>query len=185
MTENQNLEEKGKVELQGEPEPKKDEKPTETYSKEELEEIINQRLKEAREKAKAEQEQAEELAKLDGADKVKRELEIQKEKFEAERRKFELEKTELEITKQLAEKGLPIQFAKMLIGGTAEESFGNVEILKKEWTEALEEAVRDKLKGTPKEGGNNIKQEESGGIGSRLAKAKAESGISPENNPYF
>jgi hypothetical protein len=181
------IKQKGNPEEQGEPqgEPEPQEKPTETYSKEELDKILNKKIEEMKAKADAEQKQAEELAKLDGADKVKRELEIKREAFEIERKQFELEKTELEITKQLAEKGLPIRFAKMLIGKTAEESFGNVDILKKEWQEALEGAVREKLKGSPLEGGTQDKKDETGSIGSRLAKAKAESGISPENNPYF
>ena len=179
------IKQKGNPEEQGEPQNDPQENPVETYSKEELDEILNKKIAEMKAKADAEQKQAEELAKLDGAEKVKRELEIQKEQFEAERKQFELEKTELEITKQLAEKGLPIRFAKMLIGKTAEESFGNVDILKKEWQDALEGAVREKLKGSPLEGGTQDKKDETGSIGSRLAKAKAESGISPENNPYF
>ena len=155
------------------------------YSKDEVEKLIQERLAEELEKAEEEKRQAEELAKLSGAEKAKRELEIQAEKFEKERQKFQLEKTELEVTKQLAEKGLPVNFAKLLIADNAEASFENIKEFEKEWQKALEIAVKDKLKGSSPQGGGTITQKGKSEIGIRLAEKRRQSTIAQKDNPYF
>lgn len=185
MSENPNPKEKGNEENNPQ-EPKNEDKTPETFSRDDLEKMLAEKLAVMKAEAKKEQEQAEELAKLNGAEKIERELEIEREELEKDRLKFQREKTELEVTKQLAERGLPIAFAKMLISDTAEQTFENVDILEKEWQTYLEKAVREKLKGSPIEGGNSKQQEDTAGnIGKRLAEQKTQNRYSEENNPYF
>ena len=154
------------------------------YSKEEVEKLIQARLEKEREKAEKERVQAEELAKLSGAERAEKELELKTKEFEAERRKFQLEKTELEVTKQLAEKGLPIGFAPMLIADDAEGSFENISKFEKSWQEALENAVKEKLKGRSPDSGS-IKQGNESELGKRLAEMNRQSMTIQEDNPYF
>lgn len=190
MTDEKDIKEgdvKAPVEREGAVDDTKDEgAPAEVrYSKDEVEKLIQDRLTAELEKAEEEKKQAEELAKLSGAEKAKRELEIETEKFERERQKFQLEKTELEVTKQLAEKGLPVNFAKLLIADNAEASFENIKEFEKEWQTALETAVKDKLKGSSPQGGGTITKKGKSEIGSRLAEKRKQSTIAQKDNPYF
>ncbi len=168
-------------------EPKKEETlpKKESITEEEVEKRIQARLAEELKKVEEEKRQAEELAKLSGAEKAKRELEIQAEKFERERQKFQLEKTELEVTKQLAEKGLPVNFASMLIADNAEASFKNIIKFESEWQKALENAVKEKLKSPTPQGGGQITQKGKSELGSRLAENRRKSNLAQEDNPYF
>ena len=190
MTDEKIIEEgdvKASVKIEGAVDDTKDEgHPVEVkYSKGEVEKLIQARLTEEMKRVEEEKKQADELAKLSGAEKAKMELKIQSEAFEMERQKFQLEKTELEVTKQLAEKGLPVNFAKMLIADTADASFTNINEFEKEWQKALEAAIKDKLKGSSPQGGGMITKKGKSEIGSRLAEKRRQSTIAQKDNPYF
>lgn len=162
-----------------------------TFTQEELNQKIKDRL--AREKAKFEEEyknklalekkEAERLAKLGEDEREKEILRIAKEEFETERLTFLREKLELQVTKELAEKGLPITFASLLVTDDADTSLENIKAFEKKWQEALEKAVVEKLKGTsPKVGGDATT---STGLGKRLADIRKESEATVKENPYF
>lgn len=162
-----------------------------TFTQEELNQKIKERL--AREKANFEKEfqtklalekkEAERLAKLSEDDREKEILRIAKEEFETERLSFQREKIELQITKELAEKGLPISFAKLLVTDDADTSLENIKTFEKDWQAALEKAVLEKLKSTsPESGGAAITDT---GLGKRLADARKESEVTIKENPYF
>lgn len=96
--------------------------------------------------AKAE---AERVAKLSVEERAAEE----KKKFEAERTAFEHERLENEATKQLAQMGLPVEFAPQLIGKDATATLANVQTFGKAFTAAVEKGVNDRIKGTaPKAG---------------------------------
>ena len=142
-----------------------DEKPedeTKTFNQEDVNDIVAKRL--AREKAKFESEykaklenekkEAERLAKLSEAEREKAITDKAKAEFEAERNAFQLEKIELQVTKELAEKGLPISFAKLLVTDNADTSLENIKTFEKNWQDALSKAVDEKIKGTAPKGGS-------------------------------
>lgn len=162
-----------------------------TFDQEAVNAIVVERL--AREKAKFEKEfkakleiekkEAERLAKLSEADREKAIMETAKAEFEAERLSFQREKLELQITKELAEKGLPVSFAKLLVTGDADTSLENIKVFEKDWQVALEKAVTEKLKGTSPTAGATATTES--GLGKRLAAIRKESEGSIKENPYF
>lgn len=164
--------------------PVDDPTPEKKFTQSELDTIIKDRLERAAKKAEAEKKQAEELAKLGESDRAAKLLEIKEKEFEDERNAFMLEKMELEVTKQMAEKGLPISFAKLLVTSEADSSMENINKFEKDWQAALEKAVTEKLKGTsPREGGTNPSG--GSGLGKRLAKQRSESEVTVKENPYF
>lgn len=96
--------------------------------------------------AKAE---AERVAKLTAEERAAEE----KKKFDADRAAFEHERLENEATKQLAQMGLPVEFASQLIGKDATATLANVQTFGKAFTAAVEKGVNDRIKGTaPKAG---------------------------------
>ena len=164
-----------------------------TFTQDDVDGIIAKRL--AREKLKFEKEfntklakeklEAERLAKLTGDERKEEELRIAREEFELERSTFQQEKLELQITKELAEKGLPVKFAPLLVAQDAEESLANIKSFEKDWQEALEKAVTEKLKGTSPGSGTSTNVA-GGGFGKRLADQRKESeSATAKDNPYF
>lgn len=163
-----------------------------SFTQEELNQKIKERL--AREKVKFEEEyktklalekkEAERLAKLGEDEREKEILRTAKEEFETERLTFQREKLELQVTKELAEKGLPITFANLLVTDDADTSLENIKSFEKDWQDALERAVTEKLKGTSPKAGGTIDSEGSG-LGKRLAEQRQRSQEVIENNPYF
>lgn len=93
--------------------------------------------------------EAERVAKLPAEERAAEE----KKKFEADRASFEHERLENEATKQLAQMGLPVEFAPQLIGKDATATLTNVQTFGKAFTAAVEKGVNDRIKGTaPKAG---------------------------------
>lgn len=93
--------------------------------------------------------EAERLAKMSEAE---REAE-EKKAFQTEREQFKREQLEAETVKQLALKGLPVDFAKQLTGKDAAETLANITAFEKAHLAAVEKTVNERLKGTtPKTG---------------------------------
>lgn len=108
-------------------------------------------LKEQQTIIEKEKDEAAKLAKMTEADRQKAQLEKDRQEFQEEREKFMRNKLELEVVKQLAEEGLSPTFATFLMGADAEESTDNIKAFKKAFDEAVEEGVKQVIKGrTPK-----------------------------------
>jgi hypothetical protein len=154
-------------------EPPKDESKEEpkAYSEEEVQKRVQsetdkrvtQALKTAQEKweaefkSKIEQErkEAERLAKLSGEEKEKELLEKAKKEIEERERALRLKELKLDAIDILTDKKLPVKFADMLLKDNAETTMENIKVFEKEWKEAIESAVNERLKGTtPKVGGS-------------------------------
>lgn len=129
---------------------------TKTFTQDDINDIVSKRLerervkfeKDYKEKLATETAEAEKLAKLSEAERAKAIFEKQQSEFETERAKFQMEKIELQVTKELAEKGLPITFASLLVTKDADTSLENINKFEKDWQEALDKAVNEKLKTT-------------------------------------
>lgn len=91
--------------------------------------------------------------------------------FDAERAEFAAERLENEATKQLAVLGLPVEFAKQLVGKDATATLANVQQFGTAFSAAVKRAVTDRIKGDPPRTGM------SGSTGNTESEYK--------NNPYY
>lgn len=117
--------------------------------------------------ASAAKAEAERLAKLTAEERQTEE----RNQFNAERAKFEAERLENEATKQLAALGLPVEFAKQLVGKDATATLANVQQFSTAFSAAVEKAVTDRIKGDPPKTGT------SGSAGNAESEYK--------NSPYY
>lgn len=171
---------------------KAEDKDNKTFNQDDVNDIVSKRLakerakfeKDFKDKLALEKKEAERLAKLSKDEREIEELRIEKEKFNKERLTFEKEKIELQVTKELAKKGLPITFANLLVTDDADTSLENIKSFEKDWQEALEKAVVEKLKGTSPKTGGTVNGETSG-LGKRLAEQRQKSQEIVKDNPYF
>lgn len=132
-----------------------------TYSVAELTAEVDRRVQQAQQKwqaelesrLKSERDEGARLAKLSAEERAKEEQKKAQEKFEEERQQYQRDKLEFETTKQLAERNLPVTFAKLLAGSDADSTKENIENFQKEWASALQREIDNKIKGSaPKAG---------------------------------
>ena len=141
-----------------------------TFTQEEVNAILEKRLSREikkieaeKQKAmelelKAELEEAEKLAKMSEAERLKAKAEKEKAKFDRERKKFEEEMRAFNRERMLnttmttlSEKNLPVEFATFLKADDADSIMENISVFEKHFNEALEKMVTERLKGqTPK-----------------------------------
>jgi hypothetical protein len=122
--------------------------------------------KQMQEKIKEERKEAEELAKLSQEERAKVEkekeemlLKSERDNLNKERQEFERDKLKLETEKQLVERKLPAQFAKYLLGDSAEETLENINTFEGEYQEAIRTEVDQRIAGPkPKLGGDKQKR---------------------------
>ena len=142
-------------------------KEVKTFTQDELNKIVAERVAKERRKLDAEilkqqemqerliEEESEKLAKMTEAEKVKAKAERERKKFEekvaryeAEMKAFEQEKIKNQTMKLLGEKGLPIELCQFINSNTADEIMENVEVFEKCWSEAIEKSVSERLRGS-------------------------------------
>lgn len=140
-------------------------KEVKTFTQDELNKIVAERIAKERKKLDAErqkqqemqekliEEESEKLAKMTEAEKIKAKAERERKKFEekvaryeTEKKAFEQEKIKNETMKLLSEKGLPIELCQFIKSDTADEIMGNVEVFEKCWSEAIEKSVNARLR---------------------------------------
>ena len=125
------------------------EPPAKSYSQDDLDAAVKKAVAET----KAEMEKQAKLAKLPEDEKRQEELRLKEEDYE--KRNAELNRRELmqDARDMLSEKGIPVSFAKRLLGADKKETKANVDEFAKEWSSNISAAVDEKLKGkTPKAG---------------------------------
>lgn len=125
-----------------------------TFTQDEVNKMIEQRL--AREKKKAEQErqEAEELAKLSEADRQKKLFEKQVAEFEEMKAEFERGKLKEETRTQLQTRNIMSDFDEFVLGEDAESTLEKLNRFETLLNKAIELAVNERLKGTaPKASG--------------------------------
>ena len=130
---------------------------TRTFTQEDLDRIISDRLKKAeakwRKAAEVQTSEAARLATLSAEERKAEEFRLQQEKFAAEKAAFEAQRMEMEATKLLAADKLPVEFAGMLKAATAEDTQANIKTFAEAFRAAVAAAVNDRLKApTPKAG---------------------------------
>lgn len=131
-----------------------------TFSQEEVDRMISERLSRQQKKFEAEKEEAEKLAKMNAE---------QKAKYEAKKREDELAARETAVMKRelkataydiLAEKNLPRQLAEILDYSNADACNASIDAVAKAFNEAVTSAVDERLKSnsTPAYSGGNKQQ---------------------------
>ena len=127
------------------------EKEVKTFTQEEVDKMISKRLQRERKdieaKIEAERKEAEELSRLSEQERQKKLFEKQVKEFEETKKAFENERLLNETSKQLASKNLPIEFAEMLKGNDAENTFKNIQLFEVKFNEAVEKVVTERLRG--------------------------------------
>jgi len=142
-----------------------------TFSKEEYEKKlqseadkrVNQALssakqtweKEVHEKILEERKEAERLAKLSEDDRKKELEDKQKNELSIREKTIARKEMKLEAINILSEKKLPIKFADMLIGETAEETQSRIKNFEKAYKDEIDAEVTVRLKGTTPKGGTD------------------------------
>lgn len=129
------------------------------FSQAELDSIIEKRLGKERakweKKIKEEADEAARMAQMSEAerqqalfDKRVKDFEEREAAFNQAQEALMREKMLNETSKQLSNKGLPLDFAEKLMASTAEDTLANIDAFEKQWQAAIEKAVDSKLKGS-------------------------------------
>lgn len=109
--------------------------------------------KEFKEKLEAEKSEAEKLAKMSEADRLKAEFDKQKQAFEEERKQFQKQQLEMQTVKELSAIGLPVEFTQFVMADNADTIKTNIDLFKTHYDQSLEKAVNERLQGTTPKGG--------------------------------
>lgn len=113
--------------------------------------------KEFNEKLEQEKKEAERLAKLSEKERKEEELTKREQELQDRLRQLELKELKADAIADLNEKGLPSEFADFLLADNAEKTLENINHFKTAFDQAVNEAVKGKLRQeTPKASGNNV-----------------------------
>ena len=140
-------------------EPVNNEPQERTFTQSELDAIIEKRLAKERrnieKRIKDEVDEAARLAQMSEAERQQALFDKRVKEFEEKERAFaeaqaalSKEKMLNETNKQLADRGLPIEFATQLMADTAEDTLKNIENFEAKWNSAMKKAVESKIKGS-------------------------------------
>lgn len=124
-----------------------------TFTQSDVDKRVNEALKTAKSKWNSElggkleeaKNEGARLAKLSAEERQKEENRVERKKFEQEKAEFAHKSLVAETVKQLGEKGIPVEFAEMAAGASAEAAQANIKTLETAWNKAVEEAVTKRL----------------------------------------
>ncbi len=102
---------------------------------------------EAREREKKARADAERLARMSAEEREKEQLKLKEEEYSRKEKDLHQREMKLAAIDILAEEKLPITFADQLIGESVDDTYDRITKFKKAWNEAIEEEVKDRLKG--------------------------------------
>jgi hypothetical protein len=103
--------------------------------------------KESEETIKNERADAERLAKMSEEEKARVQAQKREDQLTQRERELHRKELQLEAVKILNEKGLPVTFAEMLIGETAEDTMSRINTFKKEWDVSHDKLLTESLRG--------------------------------------
>ena len=128
-----------------------------TFSQEELDKIVAERLARQQKKFDSEREEAAKLAKMNAEEKAKYAAQKREEELTARETAIQKKELRFEALNILEEKKLPAKLVDCVDLTSAESSKASIEALQAAWTEALTAAVNERLRSnTPPQfsGGN-------------------------------
>lgn len=134
---------------------KEEKKVAKTFTQEDLNRVLQERLSEEKAKSESEKQkaveeakkEAERLATLSQEEKQKELTEKQREYLESKEREIQLRENKLDAIAKLDELKMPIKFAEFVINEDKEKMFERIKDLNESWTTSLNEAIADQLKG--------------------------------------
>lgn len=134
---------------------KEEKKGGKSFTQEDLNRVLQERLAEEKAKSEAEKQkaveearkEAERLATLSQEEKQKELTEKQREYLESKEREIQLRENKLDAISKLDELKMPIKFAEFVINEDKEVMFDRIKQLNEAWTNSLNEAIADQLKG--------------------------------------
>ena len=130
-----------------------------TFTQSELDSIIEKRLNKERakweKKVKEEADEAARMAQMSEAERQEalfqkrvKDLEEREEAFNQQQKVLQQQKMLNETSKQLVDRGLPLDFADKLMAETAEGTLANIDAFEKQWQAAINNAVDSRIKGS-------------------------------------
>ena len=145
----------------------KEVKTEKTFTQEDLDRIVKDRISKEKRKIEAEREktyqarleaelkESERLMQMNEADRLKAKAEKERQQFEEEKRKFaeqmkafEQQKIKNQTMQMLGERNMPVELAQFIVSENADEIMDNVNVFQKHFNEAVEKVVTERLKGT-------------------------------------
>ena len=132
-----------------------------TYTADELETLVNGRLKSAQDKwqadakksAEAEKKKAERLAKLSEDERHAAEIQAKEKELAEKEETIRLKELKYDMASELSKRDLPGQFIDYLLGKDSAETLENIKTFEKEFKKAVETGVNNRLKGKAPKGG--------------------------------
>ena len=130
-----------------------------TFTQEEVDKLISERLARQQKKFDTEKEEAAKLAKMNAEEKAKYAAQKREEELTARETAIQKKELRFEALNILEENKLPAKLIDCIDLTSAETSKASIEAIKTAWTEALTAAVDARLKTDPPaySGGNNTK----------------------------
>ena len=138
-----------------------------TFTQEELDKIVKDRVAKEKKKIEAEREktyqakleaelkESERLMQMNEADRLKAKAEKERKQFEEEKRMFqeqmkafEQQKIKNQTMQMLGERNMPVELAQFITSENADEILDNVNVFQKHFNEAVEKVVTERLRGT-------------------------------------
>ena len=156
---------------------KADDVEVKTFTQEELDKIVKDRVAKEKRKIEAEREktyqakleaelkESERLMQMNEADRLKAKAEKERKQFEEEKRMFkeqmkafEQQKIKNQTMQMLGERNMPVELAQFITSSNADEILDNVNVFQKHFNEAVEKVVVERLRGrSPKVSTNKSK----------------------------
>ena len=130
--------------------PAEPQKPQEKlFTQEEVNNIVEKRLKKEKNKWKNEVDQAKRLAEMSAEDRAREQFKMEKAEFERQRAEFERERLLVQTQRELSTKNIPVEFADMLVKDDAESTKAAIDSFASLYNQSVEKGVSNKMKGRP------------------------------------
>ena len=119
------------------------------FTQEEVNNIVEKRLKKEKNKWKNEVDQAKRLAEMSAEDRAREQFKMEKAEFERQRAEFERERLLVQTQRELSTKNIPVEFADMLVKDDAESTKAAIDTFASLYNQSVEKGVSNKMKGRP------------------------------------
>lgn len=137
--------------------------PVKTFTQEEVEKMVQQeadrrvssarKVWEVNERTKIEEDyqkkvqKEKELAQLSAEERFKKELSDKEKSLKEQERSLNMERMKFQAGQDLVKRGLPTDFLDLIVAETSEKTLENIENYERQWAEAIDKAIEERMKG--------------------------------------